>query len=292
MELIGQKSLENREEWVEFRKSLPKWTVFGSVFASWFGHGYDSLKTVLDIVNGRKPVKEIDRFTQKAMDHGNRCEQRAFEWFKQSRLEIEYPDVTTRPCFNNQYYRETDSLVVRSFTDENVLAMITPDAFILETRWDAGEKREYQAAQIVEIKCPVRMASKFDSLEEWMTDFTEKHPLGYTKAFLQALLYASVDPIASEFYTAHYFEHGMTNMEGMRVYKFDLTDDLRKYALDNLHEFSELLRTDNQTKCRVPSARKKLAEQWQNDSNTMDWISTPRFITFSDEQDGEESGQE
>jgi len=292
MELTDTKAVENKEEWLEWRKAQPKTSVFGSSFPIWFGQGYGlSLKQHLEVVHGRKEAVEPDHFTRRAMDHGVENEERAFEWFKQSRNEIEYPEEATRKAHNHIFFRDLPSVVLK---DEDCVVCVTPDAVIVESRFDFKTGEEYQVLQVVEIKCPVRMASKYDSLEEWMTDFTAKHPLGYTSAFLQALLYSAIDSNTEEFYTAFYFQHKATNMEGMRVYKFALTDDLRKFALDNAKEFSRVMRTDDQTKARVPSARKKLAAQWQDDAHVMDWISTPRFICFNDsnEQNSKESGQE
>lgn len=297
MEFVCKHSLENKEEWRAWRKTQPKNTVFGSSFPIWFSHGYGgSLQQYLDTVHGRKEAKDPndDPFTKRAMDHGTRCEDRAFRWFMQSRLEIEYPDIMTRSCFNVQEFTGLDSTVLRMIDEPEVVAMITPDAVLLETRYDDVASEEYKVLQVVEIKCPIRQAPLYDSLEDWMLDFSEKHPDGYTSAFLQALLYAAVDKNAVDFYTVFYFEHAATNMEGLRAYKFTMTDELRQFALGNLSEFSKLLATDG-LKVRVPTARKKLAQEWQKNSLVLNWVSHPRFITYAqkralDEEDSKESG--
>lgn len=298
MEFVCKHSLENKEEWRAWRKTQPKNTVFGSSFPIWFSHGYKSLQQYSEEVHGRREAEDPadDPFTKRAMDHGTRCEDRAFRRFMQSRVEVEYPDLMTRSCFNVQEFTGLDSTVLRMIDDPEVVTMITPDAVLLETRYDMDAEEEYKVLQVVEIKCPIRNAPLYDSLEDWMLDFSEKHPDGYTSAFLQALLYAAVDKNVVDFYTVFYFEHAATNMEGLRAYKFTMTDELRQFALANLSEFSKALMVDEpEKKVRVPTARKKLAKEWQKNSLVLNWISHPRFITYasqkpSDEEDSKESG--
>lgn len=288
MQALQSKSLENRSEWLQWRKEQPKHTVFGSNFPVWFGLGYQSLQHLMSTLHGRIEEKEIDPFTQRAMDHGTKYEERAFLWFMKTYYELVDPKKNS---ISITHFRDLPSTLLQAKHDANVLLMMTPDALLLEDYLDEDDE-EQLCMSVVEIKCPIRMAPRFDSLEEWLADFEEKNPRGYSSAFLQAALYAASDPHAKEFFTVFYFRHDATNREGLLVYGFSMDDELRSFCLTELCEFSaELLRAPESI--RVPSARKKMALDWQEKTMNINWSAKSEFITYSsDKQDSSETGNQ
>lgn len=282
--LISTMSLENKEEWEKWRSLQPSYTVFGSAFPIWFGFGYQSLNEYTKVVRGQKAKEEPDMFTQRAMDHGKKNESRALNWFLDLLTENKTPDMKRAQLFS-----DLSSMVLEDRNGRRL--MMTPDAMLLTTHMT---ETPYQTISVVEVKCPIRTASKFDSVEDWVTDFQQRYPLGYTAAFLQALLYSSADLNVTEFHTVFLFVHEATNMESIVVHTFEMTSEMRKFALSSASDFSDFLKSDAE-KARVPSARKRTATDYQTNSHMKTWIGFPRFITYvddSDEQDGDETGDQ
>lgn len=287
-DLLATKSLENKDEWIEWRKTLGKETVFGSQFPVWFGLGYESLRSVVDTLHGRKAAvdKDSDMFLQRAMKHGTDNEPVALDMFYEivagsgQFIRNELGDV-----LHFLLMREIPSKCYSLKRDVNAKLALTPDAVLQATNPVTGNS----SLCIIEVKCPFREQHKYDSVQDWVTAFRERYPLGYPSAFLQAALYASVEGNCREFFTVFYFRHDATNEHVIVVHGFRLDDDSREFFLNNAQQFSACLARGDEN-LRVPSSRKKQALETQKKTQFVSFSTKPEFISFSDEQDSHETG--
>lgn len=285
----SQADHEDEAAWLEFRKSQERHCIFGSSWPVYFGHLYGT--SLGKYLRGEK--KEPNDFAKKAMKHGKDNERAALDLFSKLLAEKKISQgldsyVTMNDGVLLSQFR---SSVLQSSDPEPVVCMLTPDAAVLheiqESVWDADIETRVmkwgQKLSLVEVKCPWTQQFKFDSLEEWVADFKEKHTYGYPSAFLQALLYASVDKNCEQFFVLFYFVHEATNMRCMISHRFSLTDALRTWCLDNARDFSRMLRSDtSQIKVRVPSKRKEQVLDWMFICHRETVCTKPEFITFTE----------
>ena len=302
--VISQATQEDPEAWLAFRKTQGPHCIFGSGFPVWFGQLYGkSLNQYIKERHDPTLVKEPNDFARRAMDHGKTNERSALRLFKQC-LE----NRTLSPGMDAYVHKAavllTDfkSSVLQSRDPvDPVVCMLTPDAavlhYVLESTWDPVNNchatNEVKPLSVVEVKCPWTQQFKFESLEEWVSDFNARHKYGYPSAFLQALLYGAVDDCCEQFFVLYYFVHAATNMRCMVSHRFALHDDLRLWCLKNAKEFSDLLRRGSASKLRVPTERKKSVEDRMLLYHREVHVTESEFITFElDEQSTEQPGND
>lgn len=287
-EKICEKSLETegREEWVAWRESLGKGTIFGSAFPIWLGEGHQSLNQLHQTLHGHVEKPETNHFVQSAMDHGSKHEAAALKIFVRA-LKDRHPEQNIL-AFDN-----IPSSLYRHTTVKDLHLLMTPDCVMI-VRNTGGAIRNVAVA---EVKCPYHQRSQFDSVEDWVDNFVsgEKHPMGYAHAFWQAALYGSVDPNCTKVYTVFYFLHEDTNKDSLVVREFEVTDELRSFIMTNIRAFSQCLSDSNKRKLRVPSTRVKKAKRLMASCYRGGFIVPPAFITYSDggesaplQEDGEQ----
>lgn len=291
--VINTVSLENKDEWRKVRESLPKHVVFGSVFPSWFGHGYDSLAQVVDTLHGRreKENKDDDFFLKRALDHGVTFEKYAIDGFIELLREVISQEEDEQKTTLITPFYGLPSTHYQLDKDPNVQMFLTPDAFMVVR----NGVTERSSTAVIEAKCPTRKQHLYESVEDWTRAFREQHPRGYPKAFLQAALYSAVDLTTTEFFVVYCFVHEATNMSRLIAHGFKMTDQLREWCLDNAQQFSRCLQEGHE-KLRVPSSRKAEALGMQEKTWNITMVSESEFICYADvvdsnEQDGSDAGQ-
>lgn len=286
----------DEQAWQEYRTNQAGHCIFGSAWPVYFGHLYgQSLRKHIQERLDSKLKKEPNDFAKRAMKHGTDNESHALELFKQCidsrRISLGMDSFLHQDTEPGTFMTQFLSSVLENKL--GVQCMLTPDACVIHnlhtTEWDSDAEtviwKNFQAVSVVEIKCPFTQQFKFDSLEEWVDDFNTRHKFGYASAFLQALLYGSVDTNCEQLYVVYYFVHQQTNHRCAVIHRFCLMAELRTWCLNHLKDFSDLLKqalvaTEPLKKIRVPSARKDQVNDWMFLAHRESVTTNSEFITF------------